>query len=157
MWLGAIDSQLLLDACDGDRMADETLFTLRVRGYLPTASTTTVHELMDMALEDKNQLAMDGLSMLSRQPHHAKIYAPEIDRVDYGYACSAADLLLDKSLVPDMNLGLIIAEAASLQAKVILLDDEILHPLDQKAINSVLSDRQLATLIFQSQGQFLED
>jgi hypothetical protein len=157
MWLGVVDSQLLLDVCDGDRVADEVLFMLRVKGYMPTASQTTVQELMVMAMEDKCQLSMMGLRMLSIDPRHDAVFAPEIDRIIYGPACLAADALQESGLVPDKNLGLVISEASALLSKVLIFDDDTLARLNKKAINACLADRQLATVLFQSWTELLQN
>jgi hypothetical protein len=153
-----VDSQFLFDILDGDGMCEEVLFEARFRGYTPTITPTTGHELLDMATQDSSATARDALSLISVVPSHSNILFSDLaNPVHHGQASLAAQELIDKRLLAEdeLNVGLILAEAACLQASVVIFDDDVSSRLDRKEINNVLAGRDLATLIIMTRSQFL--
>lgn len=162
-----VDSQFLFDIQDGDSVAEEVLFQIRVRGFVPSITPTTGHELIDMSVQDKSSEAMVALESVTVYPDHSGIFYPTLDadsrehstiRVRNGHAMYAAEELIQKGILPEeeKNLALIIAESACIPARYVILDSYTFKKIDPKAINKVLSERDLATIIIIDRLGFLK-
>ena len=145
--LAVFSREFVLDLCDGeDVVATEILYFLRLKGYGAAITPTVGHSLVDMANVDQNKLAMQALFKL-REPSPL-LLAPQLTPVQHGYAEQAVNALMAKLDLPEhmKNVALIIAEAAVLESRFLILDDAELEELDVSKINPILSGQGLATL-----------
>jgi hypothetical protein len=109
-----------------------------------------------MAVEDKDPAAMTAASALYRPPDHGHVYAPALEPVLNGHAGFASEDLFQKRLVPNKNVGLIIAEASCLNAKFVTFPDDDFAELDSKKINRTLTERHLPTVMITSWSDVLQ-
>lgn len=143
---------LLEDRCP---VCDEIVFRSYAKGYPVKFTPTTGHELVDIAMEDKDDFTRRTLPSL----RHSAVGLVTLDPVDNdptnirvmtGLAQLAAEEILNRGAIKDhhINLAYVLAEAAIVNTAApiycLVMEDTIIRSIDQKILAEIWVERHFA-------------
>lgn len=141
-----IDGSMLLDIQDGDRAASDLFELLRQNHYQISLTPTGVHELIDVAMHSGERLeAVGSLAAGIKAWQKLGLTCHDLDALEHGLCLEAANALIKGGAFSDLdiNLALIVAEAATLEANYLILDDDVVAAMNLDLIHQILSTRHL--------------